>query len=165
MVAHPLIIRSLYKSFHAGLPGCSAHVRALHDITLEVRVGEIVSVFGPPGAGKTTLLLVAGGQLAPDSGIVRSEPSRLLLIDAPFRRRSTHGLDEIWSVIERAADSGIGVLVASRLPIQAGVSRTYCLVGGRLCSVECDAIHAAQHARVAEAEIPLTALPGRSSIR
>ena len=140
-------------------------MRVLQDITLEVRAGEIVSVVGPPGAGKTTLLLVAGGRLAPDSGIVRSEPSRLLLIDAPFRSHSTKRFDEIWSVVERAADSGIGVLVTSRQLLHAEVSRTCLLVAGQLCTVESETISRARHARVAEAAIPLTALPRRSSIR
>jgi ABC-type lipopolysaccharide export system ATPase subunit len=137
----------------------------LRDVTLEVRAGEIVSVVGSPGAGKTTLLLVAGGRLAPDSGIVRSEPSRLLLIDAPFRPRSAMRFDEIWAVVQDAADSGIGVLVTSRHPIQGEVSRMCSLVAGRLLSIERADIRHVQRARVAEATIPLTTLPGRSSIR
>ena len=140
-------------------------MRVLHDVTLEVHAGEIVSVVGPSGAGKTTLSLVAGGRLAPDSGIVRREPSGLLLIDAPFRPHSAKRFEDIWTLIHRAASTGIGVLVTSRQPIHAAVSRSCSLVSGRLSSVEHDVIDHPQHARVAEAAIPLTALPGRSSIR
>lgn len=137
----------------------------LRDVTLEVCAGEIVSVVGPRGAGKTTLLSIASGRLAPDSGIVRSEPSRLLLIDAPFRLDGLMRHDEMWAVIQRAAESGIGVLVTSRQPLHSEVSRTCSLVAGRLLSIEREEIHRVQQSRVAEALIPLTTLPGRSSIR
>ena len=42
-------------------------VEALHNVDLEVREGEIVTVIGPNGAGKTTLLCAAMG-LLPSSG-------------------------------------------------------------------------------------------------
>ncbi len=38
-------------------------VQAIHEVTLEVKVGEIVTVIGPNGAGKTTLLSAAMGLL------------------------------------------------------------------------------------------------------
>lgn len=43
-------------------------VRALHDISLEVREDQIVSVIGPNGAGKTTLFNVISGIYPHDSG-------------------------------------------------------------------------------------------------
>ena len=42
--------------------------RALEDITLEIRRGEIVGLAGPNGAGKTTLLRLIMGLLKPSSG-------------------------------------------------------------------------------------------------
>ncbi len=45
-------------------------VRALEDISLEVKAGEFVTVQGPSGCGKTTLLFTAGGLLSPDNGNV-----------------------------------------------------------------------------------------------
>src|SRR5207249_1679301 len=42
----------------------------LHDVTLEVRAGEMVSVIGPNGAGKSTALKTVVGFLRPTTGRV-----------------------------------------------------------------------------------------------
>ena len=44
-------------------------VPALHDVTLHLDEGEIVTVIGPNGAGKTTLLCAAMG-LLPATGVI-----------------------------------------------------------------------------------------------
>jgi putative ABC transport system ATP-binding protein len=46
-------------------------VRAVADVSLQVRAGEMVALQGPSGSGKTTLLLLIAGLLAPDAGMVR----------------------------------------------------------------------------------------------
>ena len=45
-------------------------VEALHDISLTIRRGEIVTVIGPNGAGKTTLLAALMGLLPAAGDIV-----------------------------------------------------------------------------------------------
>ncbi|MGH7646829.1 MAG: ATP-binding cassette domain-containing protein, partial [Gemmatimonadaceae bacterium] len=52
-----LIVRGLRKSFLAGVEGCHARVRVLHDVDIDIRSGEIVGICGEVGSGKTTLLL------------------------------------------------------------------------------------------------------------
>lgn len=42
----------------------------LHDISLTIPEGEIMTIVGPSGAGKTTLLQIAGSLDRPDSGAV-----------------------------------------------------------------------------------------------
>ncbi len=46
-------------------------VRALHDIDLAVRTGELVAVIGPNGAGKTSLLNCMTGFYWPQQGSIR----------------------------------------------------------------------------------------------
>jgi len=44
--------------------------RVLHDVSLDLRAGEIVTVIGPNGAGKTTLVSAVAGLLRPASGTI-----------------------------------------------------------------------------------------------
>jgi branched-chain amino acid transport system ATP-binding protein len=48
-----------------------AKVHVLHDVSLEVKRGEIVCLIGPNAAGKTTSLRVIAGLKAPSAGHVR----------------------------------------------------------------------------------------------
>jgi ABC-type multidrug transport system ATPase subunit len=65
-----LSLRALRKSYRSGIPGCSAAVRVLHRVDLDVLPGEVVGIVGGPGSGKSTLLLCAAGLLRPDAGTV-----------------------------------------------------------------------------------------------
>jgi sulfate transport system ATP-binding protein len=57
-----IAVRGISKRFGA--------FRALTDVHLDVRAGELVALLGPSGSGKTTLLRVIAGLEAPDAGIV-----------------------------------------------------------------------------------------------
>jgi ABC-type sugar transport system ATPase subunit len=45
-------------------------VRALNDVSLEVRAGEVVGLIGDNGAGKSTLVGVMSGSIRPDDGAI-----------------------------------------------------------------------------------------------
>jgi ABC-2 type transport system ATP-binding protein len=55
----------------AGLHRSFGRLRALDDVSLQIRGGAVVGLIGPNGAGKTTLLECAAGLLSCDAGEVR----------------------------------------------------------------------------------------------
>jgi len=57
----------------SGLRVSYGAVPVLHDVLLEVRPGEIVSVIGGNGAGKTTLLKTIAGVLRPAAGRIAAD--------------------------------------------------------------------------------------------
>ena len=48
----------------------SGEIKALNDLNLEVKEGEIFGLLGPNGAGKTTFLNILAGTVIKNSGIV-----------------------------------------------------------------------------------------------
>ena len=52
----------------AGLTKSFGPVRAVHDVSFEVRAGELVGFLGPNGAGKSTTMKMLTGSLLPDAG-------------------------------------------------------------------------------------------------
>ncbi|MGE5579030.1 MAG: sugar ABC transporter ATP-binding protein [Bacillota bacterium] len=70
---HAVVLRAegLSKSF----PG----VRALHDLSVELRRGEVLALVGENGAGKSTFCNILGGVFEPDSGsvVIDGSPARI----------------------------------------------------------------------------------------
>jgi ABC-type taurine transport system ATPase subunit len=62
--------RALWKSYAAGVEGCSARIWVLRGVSLDVEQGECVAVLGARGAGTTTLLHCLAGLRRADAGTV-----------------------------------------------------------------------------------------------
>jgi lipopolysaccharide export system ATP-binding protein len=62
----------------------------LHDVSLEVRRGEVVGLLGPNGAGKTTCFYSVMGLVKPDSGRIFLDGGDIT--DLPMYRRAILGL-------------------------------------------------------------------------
>ena len=74
----------------SGLRVSYGAVAVLHDVALEVRPGEIVSVIGGNGAGKTTLLKTIAGVLRPTAGRISTDG--LDITGRPSWRVARHGI-------------------------------------------------------------------------
>ena len=66
-------------------------LKAVNDVSLDIKKGEIVCLIGPSGSGKSTLLHMLGGLDRPDSGKVYIEGRDIFALKderlAVFRRR------------------------------------------------------------------------------
>ncbi len=60
---------------------------AVHDVTVDVRDGELMCLLGPSGCGKTTTLRMIGGFILPDSGDVQIDGRSV--VELPPERRPT----------------------------------------------------------------------------
>lgn len=92
--------RGLTKLFGSG----AAQVRAVEDVDLSVRRGEILLIMGPSGSGKTTLLTMLGGLLRPTKGTVRIGGSEITSLSqrqlTAVRRRLVGFIFQSFNLIE-----------------------------------------------------------------
>lgn len=142
-MAYALVVHNLWKSYTAGVRGCSVRVWALRSCSLHLALGERVAIVGSPGAGKSTLLQCIAGTRRADAGQISAllpmrcvqggewreqdgrlaAPSLLLLdaVDALAIRQFRHG-----SLVVTSRD------VAS---VHALVDRVLLLRDGRLSTI------------------------------
>jgi NitT/TauT family transport system ATP-binding protein len=101
----PLTIERLAKEFP--VRGGRPPIRALDDVTLEVRTGEFVLLLGPSGCGKSTLLNLVAGFLKPTRGRILHEGVAVI---GPDRRRTVVFQDYAlfpWMTIQRNVEFGL----------------------------------------------------------
>jgi len=80
-----LNLENVYVRYPSRTPGEGGRLRTiLHDVHLNVRRGEFISLVGPSGCGKSTLLRLVLGSEPPAEGTVRVDGA---LVDGPSRQR------------------------------------------------------------------------------
>ncbi len=79
-------------------------IRALSEISLEIRRREILGIIGPNGAGKTSLLNVINGFYLPQRGVIEFK--------GEIRRR------RLADLVCRTEASGVATLAGNRLSRQ-----------------------------------------------
>lgn len=161
----PVVLRArtLWKSYAAGVAGCSARVWVLRGASLEVEQGECIAILGARGAGTTTLLHCLAGLRRPDAGCVEHAltptfvaaceaaphrgadvAERLVLHDGvdPVDGSATH-----WSFQARQRVRGATIVTTHDLSrVRGSVDRVLLLRDGRLTPLD----RAAGVRRVAE---------------
>lgn len=83
-----LQVRGLSRSF-GGL-------KAVDDVSFDLKKGEFLALIGPNGAGKTTLFNMLGGDLRPDTGSVRLHDREL--VGKPPRRIVKMGVGRTFQI-------------------------------------------------------------------
>lgn len=76
------------RGIHKRFPG----VKALDNVDLELRAGEVLALLGENGAGKSTLIKVLGGAHQPDAGTIRIEGQTIVMRGPQDARRAGVGL-------------------------------------------------------------------------
>jgi oligopeptide/dipeptide ABC transporter ATP-binding protein len=73
-----------------------ARLRAVNDVSVEVRAGAVVGVVGESGCGKTTLGRALVGLVAPTSGTLRVDGRDVAALSADERRRMTRDVQMVF---------------------------------------------------------------------
>ena len=76
-----------------GVSAAYGTIRALREVSLDVKAGQFVAIVGPNGAGKTTLFKTISGQVVPDAGRILFEGQDLLKL--PARDRAHLGIAHV----------------------------------------------------------------------
>ena len=93
-------VRNLSKTYASGF-------RALKNVDLEIRKGEIFALLGPNGAGKTTLISIVCGIVNPSEGavtvdgkdIVRDYRASRSLIGLVPQELTTDAFESVWATV------------------------------------------------------------------
>lgn len=89
-----LEMRNIFKSFGG--------VKALSDVSMSIRPGEVRALVGENGAGKSTLMKVLAGAVKKDSGIIAIK-GKQVDYDSP-RQALEHGISVIYQELNMVPD-------------------------------------------------------------
>ena len=88
------------KIYHSG----EVEIRAVDDISFEIRKGEFVVIVGPSGAGKTTVLNMLGGMDACSEGTILVDGSEVSRYNArqltEYRRRDIGFVFQFYNLVQ-----------------------------------------------------------------
>src|SRR6266581_383594 len=119
-------VRNLSKTYASGF-------RALKDIDLEIRRGEIFALLGPNGAGKTTLISIICGIVNPGEGTIsvdgrdiiadyraaRSlvglvpQELRILFLDEPTAGVDVELRRDMWKLVRSLQAAGVTIILTT----------------------------------------------------
>ncbi len=135
-----LVVDNLKKHF--------GFVKAVDNVNLEIKEGEIVSIIGTNGAGKTTLVNLISGYLKPDSG-------RILFFDNDITFASPYvriklGVGRSFQLIQLFGNTTVLDNVRTALFSKYGMIRRGLLPADRYSSVTDEAIKILENFNLAD---------------
>ncbi len=135
-----LIVDNLKKNF--------GFVKAVDNVNLEIKEGEIVSIIGTNGAGKTTLVNLISGYLKPDSG-------RILFFDNDITQASPYvriklGVGRSFQLVQLFGNTTVLDNVRTALFSKYGMIRRGLLPADRYSSVTDEAIKILENFNLAD---------------
>ena len=138
-----LEVRNVSKAF-GGL-------KAVSEVSLDVRRGEILGIIGPNGAGKTTLFNLLNGFSAPDQGEVRFNGENLVgrraseicrrgvgrtfQVVKPFRRMTIADNVVIGAYVRTRTDDDARTLAAQAMAV-VGLTQDAGLIAGNISNLQ-----------------------------
>ncbi len=118
-------VRKVVKDFAVG----NEHLRVLHDITADIRMGELTMLVGPSGCGKTTLISILSGILSSSGGeITIFGESLIAMKDSAkvlFRRENIGFIFQQYNLLPAltAAENAAMPLVAAGMTLEAATEK------------------------------------------
>jgi len=164
-----LSIRSLSKIYRVGLRGCTASARALDDVELEIRRGEVVAIVGAANAGKTTLLRCAAGLLSPDDGTI--ERGHLAdvraitrFVESPVELARLRSAEDRWDLaivdnvdlVRGDVGSAFALMAAARQARQSGGALLLAARDAQVVAHVADRVHVLERGRLTRTNVPAT---------
>ncbi|MDC7694182.1 ABC transporter ATP-binding protein [Asticcacaulis sp. DXS10W] len=118
-------LRHVSKSFAAG----DGQVQVLHDVSTDIRLGELTMLVGPSGCGKTTLISILSGILSASAGEIELLGHSLTQMNdrkkVMFRRKNIGFIFQQYNLLPAltAAENAGMPLMASGLSMQKASQR------------------------------------------
>ena len=114
-----LSARNLRRIYHArqGLSGRSSLVRAVDDVSFDIRPGKTLGIVGESGSGKSTMGRVALGLEVPDHGSLMFRGEPMPLPSSPEWRAMRQRMQMIYQDPLGALDRRLPVLTQVREPL------------------------------------------------
>lgn len=120
-----IILQNVSKVFDIG----EYSVRAVYDVSLSIKKGELISIKGPSGAGKTTLLNLIGGLDTPSEGVIYNYGIKISELDqeelSSFRLINSGFIFQSYNLIETltAAENILILLRAAGIELREARKR------------------------------------------
>lgn len=142
-----------------GVSKTFGHVEALQDVTVEVRRGEIVAIFGDNGAGKSTLTKIMLGILPPDSGVIEINGKAVTLNS--IRDAQARGVDAVHQDLALAPDlTVLENMFLGHEMLGGGWRRVLRVLDRRKMGDEADAALRRLAIKLPSVRVPISALSG-----